>query len=78
MRVEYVEIRDLRNYSHVFFSPLPGRNVLLGENASGKTSVIEAIFLGLCGYSFRTSREEEMVRFGAGQGAVRASIVKQG
>ena len=39
-------------------------NVFYGENAQGKTNIIESIFLSSIGKSFRTSNEKELIRFG--------------
>ena len=49
-----LQLKDFRNIAHGRLVPTPGINVLLGENGSGKTSILEAIhYLGV-GRSFRT------------------------
>ena len=43
MQVDWVELSGFRSYEHVRLDPEPGINVLVGENATGKTNVLEAI-----------------------------------
>ena len=65
MRVQELDIRNLRVLSSVNFAPRPGLNVLYGPNGSGKTSVLEALHLLGVGRSFRSRRHGEMIRHGA-------------
>ncbi len=53
--------RNIKN-AQIEFSE--GTNLLIGENAQGKTNVIEAIYLFVRGKSFRGSDEKELLRFG--------------
>lgn len=64
MYVKQLKAVDYRNYitaSAVFAS---GLNVIRGENAQGKTNLIEAIYFSGVGKSFRTPREKELIRSG--------------
>lgn len=65
MRADRVVYRDFRNISYAEIALSPGVSVLIGDNAEGKTNALEGIYLMAAGKSFRTSREREMVRFGA-------------
>ncbi len=58
-------VRDFRNIENesVLFSD--GVNVLMGNNAEGKTNLLEAIFYASVGKSFRAAHSPEMIRFGA-------------
>lgn len=58
-------IRDLRNLQAVDLRPGPGVNLITGANASGKTSLLEAVYFLGRGRSFRTHRLERLVRRGA-------------
>lgn len=42
----------------------PGVNLILGENAQGKTNLLEAVYYLSAGHAFRTRKEAELIRFG--------------
>lgn len=65
MRINNIQLRDFRNYENLNIDFDPGVNLIVGNNAQGKTNLLEAIgFLG-SGKSFRAQRNSEMIRFGA-------------
>ena len=65
MRLDRLELYDFRNYAHLQAEFVPGVNLLVGENAQGKTNLLEAIGYLSAGRSFRTARPQELIRFGA-------------
>lgn len=65
MRLQSLRLYDFRNYQQASLTLHPGVNLLVGENAQGKTNLLEAIFYLSTGKSFRTSRNQELIRFGA-------------
>ena len=65
MRIESLSLENFRNYENARVAFDPGVNLLVGENAQGKTNLLEAVaFLG-SGKAFRTQKTAELVRFGA-------------
>lgn len=64
MSLTYLEITDLRNLSKVVMEPGPRFNIIVGPNGSGKTSLLEAIYLLGRGRSFRTAYGRRAVREG--------------
>jgi len=62
-----VGLKDVRNYASLEFLPAPGLNVILGDNAQGKSNLLEAIAMLGTGKSFRTARESELIREGCSQ-----------
>ena len=63
MNLTEIELRNFRNYEHVKLDFDPGVNLIVGDNAQGKTNLLEAIsYLG-SGKSFRAMKTSEMVRF---------------
>ncbi|MBR3893509.1 MAG: DNA replication/repair protein RecF [Clostridia bacterium] len=65
MECKKISIRDFRNIENAEIAFESGVNILVGNNAQGKTNLLEAISFTALGKSFRTSHEEEMIRFGA-------------
>ena len=65
MECKKISIRDFRNIERAEIAFDDGVNILVGNNAQGKTNLLEAISFTALGKSFRTSHEEEMIRFGA-------------
>ena len=62
MIIKSIELCNFRNYERELFEFDPGTNVLYGDNAQGKTNVLEAIFVGGTTRSHRGSRDTEMIR----------------
>lgn len=62
MQINFVELRNFRNYSFEKFVLLPSVNVLLGDNAQGKTNLLESIYFSCIGKSFKTKNEKEMIK----------------
>lgn len=60
-----IKLTDFRNIEHAEVEFDQGVNILYGANAQGKTNLIEAIGYAAIGKSFRTSHDEDMIRFGA-------------
>lgn len=64
MSVKEIDLVSFRNHAHINLKLGEGLNVIYGENGSGKTSILEAIYSLSLGRSFRTSRLPELVRKG--------------
>jgi DNA replication and repair protein RecF len=56
MHIKKIEITQFRNLSSISFSPSPSLTLISGDNGSGKSSLLEAIYYLGTGSSFRTSR----------------------
>lgn len=65
MRIDNLELFSFRNYTHISTSFDPGVNLIAGDNAQGKTNLLEAIAYLSTGRSFRTRKEAELMQFGA-------------
>ena len=63
MRITDVRIDGFRNLSKVDLSPGAGVNILFGENAQGKTNLLEAVWLASGEKSFRGAKEREEIGF---------------
>lgn len=65
MYIENLELKNFRNYEKLNIEPVQGVNILTGDNAQGKTNILEAVFFCAYGRSHRTTRDKEMQRFDA-------------
>ena len=63
MKVNELRFENYRNLTDSGILPSEKVNVIYGENANGKTNLIEAVWLFCGGHSFRGSKENEMIRF---------------
>lgn len=63
MLVNQLEVKNFRNIEYTSFSPCEGINVIYGENAQGKTNLLESIWLFTGCRSFRGSRDNEIINF---------------
>ena len=63
MWIKELKLNNFRNYENKKINFQKNINIFYGENAQGKTNIIEAIFLGSMGKSFRTNNEKELIKF---------------
>lgn len=63
MKITCLELNNFRNYNSQTIYFKDGINVLIGDNAQGKTNMIESIFLCAIGKSPRTSKEKELIKW---------------
>lgn len=70
MKVTSLKATQFRNLSQVAVTPCEGMNVFYGDNAHGKTNLLEAMWLATGGKSFRGSKDSDLVRFGADKAQV--------
>lgn len=62
MYIKKIEVQNFRNYDYQEINFDKNINVIYGNNAQGKTNILEAIFLASFGKSFRTSKEKEIIQ----------------
>lgn len=78
MQLNELYLRGFRNYDEAAAHFVPGVNLIVGDNANGKTNLLEAIVYLSAGASFRTRREQELIRFGAEFAEISAQLVSDG
>ncbi len=64
MTVNSVKIKNFRNIADLSFTTHNGVNVIYGENAQGKTNILETIWLFTGCKSFRGAKDSELIKFG--------------
>lgn len=63
MYIKEIELENFRNYNNQKIKLDKGLNIIYGDNAQGKTNLLEAIFLCSIGKSFRTNKDKELINF---------------
>ena len=77
MNLQKLYLRDFRNYPEVSLEFDPGVNLIVGDNAQGKTNLLEAIsYLG-SGKSFRAQKTAEILRFGSDFAEIQGTVFSQ-
>ncbi len=74
MRLTQMKLKGFRLYDEAVFRPCEGITVLFGNNAQGKTAVLEAVQLCCTGRSHRTVRDAELVKQGRETALVEAEV----
>jgi DNA replication and repair protein RecF len=74
MIVEHLELVDFRNYESATFDLHAGTTVVIGDNGQGKTNLAEALAFLATLTSFRSAPGDALVRAGAEQAVVRATV----
>jgi DNA replication and repair protein RecF len=63
MHIKKIKIENFRNYHEEEVQFHEKVNLIVGDNAQGKTNLLESIYVSSLGRSFRTTKEKEMIRF---------------
>ena len=74
MRIRSLELQNFRSYEVLSSEFDPGVNLIVGDNAQGKTNLLESIIYLSQGSSYRTRKEEELIRWGADFARLEANI----
>ena len=64
MVIQSIELQNYRNYPHLVVEFHPGINIFYGDNAQGKTNILEAVYLCGTNKSHRGSKDREIIAFG--------------
>ena len=64
MHIKEISLENFRNYEKQNIILNPDINIIYGNNAQGKTNIIEAIFLCSYGKSFRAKKDSDLIKFG--------------
>lgn len=77
MIIKYLELSDYRNYKEAHIDMSPYTNIFFGDNAQGKTNIIEAVFMTGTTKSHKGSHDSDIIRFDCEFGVIRALFEKK-
>lgn len=78
MIIKSIELKNFRNYEDLSLSFDPGTNIIFGNNAQGKTNILEAAYMSGTTKSHKGSKDREMIRFGEQEAHIRTVVAKEG
>lgn len=78
MIIKSLELADFRNYEELNISFDKGTNILYGDNAQGKTNILEAIYVSATTKSHKGSKDKEIVNFNKEEAHIRTYLEKEG
>lgn len=78
MIIKSLELMNFRNYEFLDLKFNKGTNILYGDNAQGKTNVLEAIYLSATTKSHKGSKDRDIVNFSAEESHIRTYLEKEG
>ena len=78
MIIKSLELADYRNYDSLFISFDKGVNILCGDNAQGKTNILEAVYLAATTKSHRGSKDREIIQFSKEEAHIRTYVERDG
>ena len=78
MYIESVQLKNFRNYETLELNLDRETNIFYGDNAQGKTNILESVYLCGTTKSHKGSKDREMIRFGQEDAHIRMMVKKDG
>ena len=78
MFVKSLELKNYRNYEKLHMDFDSGTNILYGDNAQGKTNILEAVYVCATSKSHRGSKDKEIIRFDREESHIKLFVDKKG
>ena len=77
MYVKYLNLVNFRNYNNLSLQLCIGTNLFIGDNAQGKTNILEALYYSSIGKSHRTNKDKELINWDCQDGYISAYVAKK-
>lgn len=77
MTIKSIELKNFRNYEKLEIDFDSGTNILYGDNAQGKTNILESAYVSATTKSHRGSRDRDMIRFGEEEAHIRTIVSRK-
>lgn len=76
MVIESIELKNYRNYEELHMELNQGTNILYGDNAQGKTNILESAYVCCTSKSHRGAKDRDIIRFGQDESHIKLQIRK--
>ena len=76
MKIESLKLKDFRNYDLLQIDFDDSTNIFYGNNAQGKTNILEAVYLSGTTKSHRGTKDKDLIRFGENESHIEAVVEK--
>lgn len=77
MYIKYLQLINFRNYKELIIEFNKNINIFIGDNAQGKTNILESIYYCSIGKSFRTSRDKELINWSGKESYIKCYIARE-
>lgn len=77
MYIKSLELKNYRNYNDLSIEFEKGTNILYGNNAQGKTNILEAIYVASTTKSHRGSKDREIINFDKDEAHIKITVMKK-
>ena len=74
MIIKSLELSNFRNYEHLNIQLSPNVTIFYGNNAQGKTNILEALYVACTTKSQKGSRDRELIRFNESEAHIRLMV----
>ena len=78
MTIKSIELQNFRNYETLHIALNQGTNIFFGDNAQGKTNILESAYVSGTTRSHKGSKDKDMIRFGEQEAHIRTMVNKNG
>lgn len=78
MKIKSVELKNFRNYDYLNLNLDEETNIIYGNNAQGKTNILEALYVCATTKSHKGSKDKEMISFGQEESHIKTIVEKNG
>ena len=76
MYIRSLQLSNFRNYSELSLKLNKGVNIFYGNNAQGKTNILEAVYIAAASRSYKGSREKDIIKQGENESHIRLDLTK--
>ena len=77
MLIQSLELNNFRNYRSLALKLNEGVNIFYGDNAQGKTNILDAVYVGCTSKSHKLSKDKDMINFDENEAHIRINLTKK-